>query len=251
VVYDLLMKAAAETTLAIAANPRRLGARIGITAVLHTGGSTLTHHPHVHMIVPGGVLSLDGSRWVTSRSNFLENPAAWRGNLDHLLPATVGKTVHRHAAMPFDQIAAFVDELRGSDDLPARALEFLILTAARTGEVLGARWSEIDLANRLWIVPAERMKAGREHRVALSDRAIAIVEGMPRSGDLVFPDAKRGRPLGTSTFQSMLRNMGRDDVTAHGFRSCFQDWISERTNFPTEVAEMALAHAVGNKVEAS
>jgi integrase len=178
-----------------------------------------------------------------------ENPAVWKGNLDHLLPAAVGKTVH-HAAMPFDQIAAFVDELRGRDDLPARALELLILTAARTGEVLGAQWSEFDLANRLWTVPAERMKAGREHRVPLSDRAVAIVQEMQRSGDLVFPGAKRGRPLGPSTFQALLRHMGRD-VTAHGFRSSFRDWISERTSYPTEVAEMALAHAVGNKVEAS
>lgn len=179
-----------------------------------------------------------------------ENPAVWKGNLDHLLSATVGKTVH-HPAMPFDEIAVFVDELRGRDDLPARALELLILTAARSGEVLGARWSEIDLANRVWIVPPERMKAGREHRVPLCDRAIAIVEGMPRSGDLVFPGAKRGRPLGGSTFRFLLRDMGRDDVTTHGFRSAFRDWISERTPFPTEVAEMALAHAVGNKVEAS
>jgi len=181
-----------------------------------------------------------------------ENPAVWKGNLDHLLPASVAaaRTVH-HPAMSIDEIAAFVDELRERDDLPARALVLLIMTAARTSEVLGAQWSEFDLASRLWTVPAERMKAGREHRVPLSDPAIAVVEGLPRSGDLVFPGAKRGRPLGPSTFRTLLRDMGRDDVTVHGFRSCFRDWISERTSFATEVAEMALAHAVGSKVESA
>jgi integrase len=135
----------------------------------------------------------------------------------------------------------------------ARALEFTILTAGRTGEVLGAKWSEIDFKARLWTVPAERMKAGKEHRVPLSDDVLAVLEGMQdlREGDFVFPGGRARRPLSNMALLMLLRRMGRGDLTAHGFRSTFSDWCSERTNFPAEVREMALAHAVGDKVEAA
>jgi integrase len=134
-----------------------------------------------------------------------------------------------------------------------RALEFTILTAARTGEVIGATWSEINFEERLWIVPRERMKAGKEHRVPLPATALAVLEKMQqiRSGDFVFPGAKAGRPLSNMAFLMLLRRMGRDGLTAHGFRSTFSDWCSERTNFPADVREMALAHAVSDKVQAA
>jgi integrase len=144
-------------------------------------------------------------------------------------------------------------ELQQQEGIAARALEFAILTAARTGEVIGAPWSELDLSDRLWTVSTERMKAGREHRVPLSDAAITIVEEMQkiRQSEFVFPGVKRGRPLSNMAFLMLLRRMGRGDLTAHGFRSSFSDWCSERTNFPAEVREMALAHAVSDKVEAA
>src|SRR6202163_2996790 len=149
--------------------------------------------------------------------------------------------------------------LRAQEGVAARALEFTILTAARTGEVIGARWSEIDASERLWTVPPERMKAGKEHRVPLSARAVAILEKMKPLGQVrdgqneadafVFPGGKPGQPLSNMAFLMLLRRMKRDDLTAHGFRSTFRDWAAERTNFPSEVAEMALAHAVSSKVE--
>ncbi|MGZ5849899.1 MAG: tyrosine-type recombinase/integrase, partial [Methyloceanibacter sp.] len=137
----------------------------------------------------------------------------------------------------------------------ARALEFAILTAARTGEAIGARWSEMDLLEKTWTLPAGRMKAGREQRVPLSARALAILEEMQphHHGEdaFVFPGAKLGRPLSNMAFLMLLRRMGRNNLTAHGFRSSFRDWAAERTNFPSEVVEMALAHMVGSKVEAA
>jgi integrase len=163
------------------------------------------------------------------------------------------RRVEHHAALPFTELAAFITELRGQEGIGARALEFTILTAARTGEVIGAKWSEINLAERLWTIPPERMKAGKEHRVPLSDAALAIVQQMQeaRRGDYVFPGGKRDRPLSNMAFLMLLRRMGRGDLTTHGFRSTFSDWCSELTQFPAEVREMALAHAVGDKVEAA
>jgi integrase len=187
-----------------------------------------------------------------------ENPARWRGHLDKLLPARA--KVHRvehHAALPYAELPDFMMELRRQQGVAARALEFAILTAARPGEVIYARWGEIDLATKLWTVPAGRMKAGKDHRVPLSARAIAILEEMKPLGDArsaegqayVFPGGKLGQPLSNMAFLMLLRRMKRDDLTAHGFRSTFRDWASERTNFPGEVAEMALAHTVSGKVE--
>jgi integrase len=141
--------------------------------------------------------------------------------------------------------------LRSEEGIAARALEFAILTAARTGEVIGARWDEINTAERLWTVPAERMKAGRVHRIPLSDRALEIVEKMReiRLGDFVFPSARPSRPLSNVAFFRLLRRMGRGDLTTHGFRATFRDWAAEQTNFPREVAELALAHTIGDAVE--
>ena len=150
---------------------------------------------------------------------------------------------------------AFLVGLREQEGIAARALEFLILTAARTGEVIGARWSEIDLLDKTWTVPAGRMKARREHRVPLCARALAIlhnVEGL-RSGDnpdaFMFPGAKPGKPLSNMVFLMLLRRMGRGDLTAHGFRATFKTWASDRTSFQNEVVEASLAHAIGSKVE--
>lgn len=191
-----------------------------------------------------------------------ENPARWRGHLKEVLLAPTrakeavrlktGRDEH-HAALPFAKLGNFMADLRQQDGNAARALEFAILTAARTGEVIGARWDECDLASRVWTIPAARMKARKEHRVPLSDAALAIVEKMAktRSGDYVFPGARAGQPLSNMALLMTLRRMNRGDLTAHGFRSTFRDWAAERTAFPAEVAELALAHAVGNKVEAA
>jgi integrase len=183
-----------------------------------------------------------------------ENPARWRGHIESLLPKKAKvRAVKHHAAAAYMEVAGFMATLRAQEGVAARALEFAILTAARSGEVLGCRWDEIDRANRLWIIPGERMKAGKEHRVPLSDAAMAIVEKMAelRQGDFVFRGGRGGRPLSNMAMNMTLRRMKRDDLTAHGFRSTFSDWCAEQTNFPAEVREMALAHAVGDKVEAA
>jgi integrase len=176
-----------------------------------------------------------------------DNPARWRGHLEELF-AKRSAAVH-HAALPYRDLPDFVAALGGREGIAARALEFTILTACRSGEVLGARWSEIDMQGRLWVIPAGRMKSGREQRVPLSAGAMAILEALPRDGELVFPGTREGRPLNNTATMMMLRRMGRGDFTVHGFRSTFRDWAAEVSHFPHEVAEMALAHAVGSKVE--
>jgi integrase len=180
-----------------------------------------------------------------------ENPARWRGHLDHLLPRRQRLQRGHHAAMPFSAVPEFVEKLQGREAVAARALEFLILTAARTGEVLGATWHEINLDERLWIVPAQRMKAGREHRVPLSDRAVAVLREIAHLEDAagyVFPSASRSRPLSPMAMDMLLRRM-QLDVTVHGFRSSFRDWCGEVSTFPREIAEAALAHVVGDATE--
>ena len=180
-----------------------------------------------------------------------DNPARWRNHLDKVLQQKTDiRKVEHHAALPYRDLGEFMLALRKQPGFGARALEFAILTAARTGEVLRARWSEIDLGERVWIVPAERMKAGKEHRVPLSDVAIALLGRPGRPDQFVFPGA-RGGPLSNMALLMTLRRMGRPDLTTHGFRSTFRYWAAERTAFPSEVAEMALAHAVGDKVEAA
>jgi integrase len=190
------------------------------------------------------------------------NPAQWKGNLAHILPAhsRIRKVAH-HAALPFDEMPQFLAALRTRGGMAARALEFAALTAARTGEVLGARWGEFDLAAKVWTVPANRMKAGREHRVPLSEAALAVLEqvrplalmkdGKSDPAAPVFPGPRRALPMSNMTLLMLLRRMKRDDLTAHGFRSTFSDWAAERTAYPREVVEMALAHAIENRVEAA
>ncbi|MBP6130893.1 site-specific integrase [Thauera sp.] len=181
-----------------------------------------------------------------------DNPARWRGHLDKLLakPSKVAKVEH-HTALPIDAMWAFMESLQKREGLAARALEFLILTAVRSGEVRGATWDEVDLQSRVWTIPAERMKGGKEHRVPLSDRALELLKALPRLADsnLVFP-APRGGQMSDMTLLAVMRRMNVDAVP-HGFRSTFRDWAAERTNYPRDVAEMALAHTIGDKVEAA
>jgi integrase len=181
-----------------------------------------------------------------------ENPARWRGNLDALLPKP-GKIAipKHHAALAFDDVPAIIQRLASVDGMGARALEFLILTAARSGEVRLAVWTEVDLGNRMWVVPGVRMKAGREHRVPLSEAALSVLARLPRfaGSDLIFV-GPRGGAISDMTVSAVTRRM---DVPAvpHGFRSAFRDWAAERTSYPAELAEMALAHTISNKVEAA
>ena len=178
-----------------------------------------------------------------------ENPAALRGNLALLLARQPSGPRRHHPALPYAELPDFMVELATRPALAAKALEFTILTAARTSEVLQARWAEIDLEAALWVIPATRMKAGREHRVPLPAAAIAIISAIPRAGPFVFPGQKRGKPLSNMAMEMMLRRMGRNDITVHGFRSTFRDWVAEETDFPSELAEHALAHSVGSEVE--
>lgn len=209
--------------------------------------------------------------WATvSKFRHGENPARWRGHLDKLLakPTKVA-TVEHHTALPYAVIGEFVAELRARDGIGARALEFAILTAARSGEVRGAVWEEIDLAEKVWTIPAARMKAKREHRVPLPEAAVKLLQSLPRLDDspYVFPSSKPRTPLSDMTLTATIRRMNEartakgeapwcdarsgDTITVHGFRSTFRDWAAERTNYPRECAEMALAHTVGNAVEAA
>lgn len=193
------------------------------------------------------VLDAAAARGLRSR----DNPARWRGHLANLLPARQKLSRGHHAAMPFDDVPAFVSRLRETEGISAQALEFAILTAARSGEVLGAKWSEIDLAAKVWTIPAGRMKAAREHRVPLSDRAVEILSVLAtvKTGDHVFPGAKRGKPLSVMALTMVMRRIEEGRFTVHGFRSAFRDWAGERTNFLREVAEAALAHVVGDATE--
>jgi len=189
-----------------------------------------------------------------------ENPAAWRGNLRNLLPKPQRLQRGHQPAMPYADAPTFVAKLQGHEAMAARALEFTILTACRSGEVLGARWSEVNLKAATWTIPATRMKAGQVHVVPLSKRAVSILETLAqaRSGDFIFAgeprpgnkdDLKHGRPLSNMSMIMLLRRMKHIDITVHGFRSAFRDWAGDRTTFPREVAEEALAHLVGNVVE--
>lgn len=193
--------------------------------------------------------------WATVRGfRHGDNPARWRGHLDKLLPSKNKiRTVTHHAALPYKELPAFMQVLADQAGVGARALEFTILTAARTSEVIGARWEELDVASATWTVPKERMKAGREHRVPLSASALKILEAMAaiRTSDYVFPGGKKDRPLSNMALLAALKRMKRSDLTAHGFRSTFRDWAAETTDYPGEVVEMALAHTVANKVEAA
>src|SRR5262249_48272730 len=183
-----------------------------------------------------------------------DNPARWQGLLEHALPAKakVAKTKH-HAALPYAEIAAFMAKLRQDTSAAAKCLEFIVLTGARLGEATGAMWSEIDFKACTWTIPANRMKGGREHRVPLSDAAMAVLEAMRavRVGGFVFLGTRDGKSVASRTIQDFVRQIANGEITTHGFRSSFRDWAAERTNFPREVAEMALAHAIPDAVEAA
>lgn len=185
-----------------------------------------------------------------------ENPARWRGHLDKLLPKASKLSRGHHAAMPYGEVPAFVQMLRKASGTTALALEFAILTAARSGEVRGARWSEIDLDNALWTIPAGRMKTSREHVVPLPERALEMLaatallrDGQADNDALVFPSMMKGAQLSDAAFSALMNRQGAGDYTAHGFRSSFRDWAGDRTTFEREVAEAALAHAVGDATE--
>ena len=192
---------------------------------------------------------LDWARVMGYRTG--ENPARWRGHLDKLLAGSLNRKNREHlAALPYDEIGAFVEELRKMEGTAARALEFLILTIARTGEVIGAPPDEIDAGKELWTIPGTRMKAGREHRVPLSPRALEIAKAQS-TGPFLFAGGKEREPLSDMAMLKLLGRMGRKGVTVHGFRSTFRDWAAERTSYPREVCEMALAHSISDKVEAA
>ena len=178
------------------------------------------------------------------------NPARWRGHLDKLLPKRAKLTRGHHAAMPYAEVPAFVAELRGRPATAARALEFCIITAARSNEARAVRWDEIDFEGKVWTIPAARTKAAREHRVPLSERAVAILREMEaaKTSDYVFPGQRPRRPLSSMGFTTLLRRL-KARYTTHGFRSSFRDWAGNETHFPRELAEHALAHVIGDKAE--
>lgn len=199
--------------------------------------------------------------WASARGHRKgENPARWRGHLENLLPKrSKVQRVQHHPALPYSEIGAFMADLRNQEGLAALALELLILTATRTSEAIAACWTELNLKDKVWTIPADRIKAGREHRIPLSGSVITILETLSKvreimpDGELspwVFPGV-RGKSLSNGALLALLKRMGRSDITAHGFRSTFRDWAAEQTSFPREVAEMALAHAIGDKVEAA
>lgn len=193
--------------------------------------------------------------WATvSHFRVGENPARWRGHLDNLLadPGKMNKVVH-HAALPWQEVGQFMVELKRREGIAARAVEVAILTATRSGEVRGAVWSEFDLDEAMWVIPAARMKAGREHRIPLSAAAVTLLRAAPRINDLVFPGQRTDTQLSDMSLTAVLRRMGRREITVHGFRSTFRDWCSESAgnSFPREVCEHALAHSLPDKVEAA
>jgi integrase len=193
--------------------------------------------------------------WATARGYRQgDNPARWRGHLDKLLPrqSKIARVNH-HPTLPYADAGTFMATLREQEGVSARALEFLILAGGRTGEVLGATWDEVDIGAGVWTIPAARMKAGMEHRVPLSGRALDILQRLhaDRNGPYVFPGAKVGKPPSHQAMLLVLRRLGRDDLTVHGFRSTFRIWAAEQTNFPREVAEQALSHSLPDKVEAA
>jgi integrase len=187
----------------------------------------------------------------SGKRSWAPNPAAWKGHLRAVLPAPAKLSRGHHPAMPYADVPAFFQALAGVDGMSARGLEFLVLTAARTGEVIGSTWAEFDLDVALWTVPADRMKAGKIHRVPLTARALEIVKALQdrRVNDFVFPGEKKDRPISNMAFTMLLRRMELGHFTPHGFRSSFRDWAGDKTLYPRELAEAALAHRLGDKTE--
>ena len=194
---------------------------------------------------------LDAARAMGHRDG--QNPAAWRGHLKSILPARQKLTRGHHAALAYDAMPEFMAALRAREGLAARALEFAILCASRSGEVLGARWEEFDLEKGLWVIPGARMKGGLAHRVPLSKRALKVIKSIPKveGNPHVFPGLKPGKPLSGMSMEMALRRMGRDEITVHGMRSAFRDWAAEKTSFPHHTAEHALAHRISDKAESA
>ena len=191
--------------------------------------------------------------WATTRNlRQGDNPARWQGHLSTMFSGAAKKEEH-HAALPYVEIAPFLGSLRAMEGVAARALEFCVLNASRTNEIIGAQWGEIDMDAKLWTIPAERMKMKKEHRVPLSARSITILKAMEaiKQSDFVFPGISEGKGLSNMSLLAVLKRMERSDLTVHGFRSTFRDWAAECTNFPRELAEKALAHAVRSEVEAA
>jgi len=184
----------------------------------------------------------------------VDNPAQWKGHLENLLakPSSLKKVKH-HKALPYKDMYDLMHILKGNSSITARALEFLILNTSRTSEVIGARWSEIDLDSKLWIIPPERMKAGHEHRAALSSRAVSILNEMKniKHSEFIFPSTRAGKGLSNAAMDKLLQTTLSYDCTVHGFRSTFRDWAAECTNYPRDLCEMALAHTIKDKVEAA
>ena len=235
-------------TYAAALRPRPI-ADIATADVLAVLQPIWTTKPETASRVRGRIERvLDAAKAKGLRSG--DNPAAWKGNLDHLLGKRARLTRGHHAALPYPAVPAFVAELRTRSAIAARGLEFLILTAGRTGEVIGARWPEIDRAARIWTVPGARMKGGRDHRVPLIDRALAILDEVEqvKRGEFVFPSFRADKHLSNAAFDALMDRMAVR-ATPHGFRSSFRDWAGEETAFPREVAEAALAHVVGDETE--
>jgi integrase len=190
--------------------------------------------------------------WATVREHRTgDNPSRWKGHLEEVLPKRAAAKIEHHPALPYDELPAFMNTLRDREGVAAQALQFLIMTAARTGGVIGASWNEIDLDNAVWTIPAQRMKAQAEHRVPLSDRAVELLRGLYRERDnsYVFIGTQQGAGLSNMAMAALLDRMGRDDITVHGFRSTFRDWAAERSSFANEVVEMSLAHTIENKTE--
>lgn len=183
-----------------------------------------------------------------------DNPARWRGHLDQIFPRKEKvRAVRHHNALPYAEVGAFLALLRQQEGVAALAMELAILTACRTGEIIGATWAEFDLAGKMWTIPANRMKRGPEHRVPLSDAALAVLAKAAaiREGDHVFPGGRAGRPISNMAMLTLLRRMGRMDITVHGFRSAFKTWGAEQTPFQNEVIEKSMSHAIRSKVEAA
>ena len=242
-------------TYALSLKPMAV-ARVDTEAVIKVIGPIWRSKPETASRVRGRIEAvLD---YATSRGwRAGDNPARWRRHIQNLLSSPAKNIrVKHHAALPWPAIGSFMVQLAGHGCTAARALAFTILTACRTSEAVEARWSEIDLAAAIWIVPGSRMKAGREHRVPLSDPALDVLRAMDaertaNADGPVFPGARLGKPLSTAAMSALLRRMGRADITVHGFRSTFRDWCAESTNHPRELAEAALAHVVRDKVEAA
>ena len=192
---------------------------------------------------------LDAARAKGLRSG--DNPAAWRGHLKHLLAKRPKIARSHHAAMAYGEVAAFMSRLRADSAIAASALQLCILTAARSGEVYGARWAEMDLTDKVWTIPAERMKAGRAHRIPLSSQAVALLSELKEgaTSDFVFESPRGGRPLSHVAMAKVIDRLGVNNATVHGFRSSFRDWAGNETSFPREIAEAALAHVVGDQAE--